>query len=349
MSVDKEIRVEILSKIPHVAQIISGFHLLKKEYRIDFVDCTEKNKYSYMPIVSVHYNGLKIIYDMLDGYQYKDEILEYYKLCDVYFKRSFSIEKNIKYGLVEKMQPLGFNYYFTYLGSPVNYEPIWKSILKPFLGKTPETYYTSKRFEGKAKKHGENLKILFLTRLWDVNETSSIKLKEERNYINEMRLEIIRRLREKYKAQVIAGLQNDIVSQRMASDLIMPSHFTDRRKYISLMHEADICIGSMGLHESIGWKTGEYIAAAKAIVNEEFRYQVPGNFLRGENYLPFKTVKECLDAVDFLMNSPEKCFEMKQKNEIYYRSYLRPDILVKNSLFNAKKTVKIDENERKTT
>lgn len=36
------------------------------------------------------------------------------------------------------------------------------------------------------------------------------------------------------------------------------------------MHDTDICIGSMGLHKSIGWKTGEHIAASKAIINEKY-------------------------------------------------------------------------------
>lgn len=51
------------------------------------------------------------------------------------------------------------------------------------------------------------------------------------------------------------------------------------------MRRSDICIGSTGLWDSIGWKTGEYVAAARAVVNERFVYEVPGGFREGVNYL----------------------------------------------------------------
>ena len=98
------------------------------------------------------------------------------------------------------------------------------------------------------------------------------------------------------------------------------------------MRSCDICIGSMGLHESIGWKTGEYVAAAKAIVNERFRYRVTGNFAEGKNYLPFTDADQCVAAVRQLAESPEARYKMQKANEDYYRNSLRPDALVKNSL-----------------
>ena len=88
----------------------------------------------------------------------------------------------------------------------------------------------------------------------------------------------------------------------------------------------------MGLFESIGWKTGEYVAAAKAIVNERFHYTVTGDYREGEHYLPFETAEDCLAAVEQLVRDPEKLYAMKRVNEVYYRNYLRPDVLVKNSL-----------------
>jgi len=63
------------------------------------------------------------------------------------------------------------------------------------------------------------------------------------------------------------------------------SNLSNRRNYLEVMKQSDICISSMGLHQSIGWKTGEYIAASKAIINESFHYKVVGDFQIGKNYL----------------------------------------------------------------
>ena len=67
------------------------------------------------------------------------------------------------------MHPLGFNYHVTYRGNPAN-EPLWKTLAKPLLGKTPDCYFVPKVFEGEARKNQGQPKILFLARLWDDHE-----------------------------------------------------------------------------------------------------------------------------------------------------------------------------------
>ena len=97
------------------------------------------------------------------------------------------------------------------------------------------------------------------------------------------------------------------------------------------MKKADICIGTMGVHRSIGWKIGEYIAAARAIVAERFEYIVPGNFDDGKHYIPYDTVDECCEAVSNLYENPALVYEMKKANEEYYLNYLK----VERQLLNA--------------
>ena len=135
-----------------------------------------------------------------------------------------------------------------------------------------------------------------------------------------------------YGDAFIGGLNDSALSRAWAPDLIMPAEYTERKRYLKLVHSCDICIGSMGLFESIGGKTGEYVAAAKAIVNERLHYTVTGNFTEGVHYLSFETVEQCLDAVQRLVEDSELRFAMKQANAVYYRNYLRPDMLVKNTL-----------------
>ena len=128
------------------------------------------------------------------------------------------------------------------------------------------------------------------------------------------------------------GLASDYIGDVILVCTIVSPALTERKRYLRTLHAHDICIASTGLHESIGWKTGEYVAAAKAIVSEPLCYQVPGEFREGIHYLPFTTTEECLAAVQTLLAEPYKLFAMKKANEIYYSRYLRPDVLVKNTL-----------------
>ena len=70
----------------------------------------------------------------------------------------------------------------------------------------------------------------------------------------------------------------------------------------------------------------------KAIVCEELRYEVPGDFLPMKNYLPFSNTEECIGAVEKLVNDPEYMYQMKLNNLMYYYQYLMPDRLVKRTL-----------------
>ena len=332
------IKLTIPSDIPHISQIITGFLIMKEQgWDVEIIDNSKdtSNLFYGLPVALVEYRGQKIVYDLWDGYQNPEGIRKGLDVGDFYFKRSFSAEKNEKLfaDCKEKIYPLGFNYHLTHRDNPIN-EPLWKVLIKPLIGRTPDKYFTPEVFEDKAaRKAGEAVKILFLTRLWDSNDPALPKeANEERALINEMRIEIIRTLKEKYGDSFVGGLNDTALSRELAPELIVPAKYTERKKYVQLLHSCDICIGTMGLHESIGWKTAEYVAAAKAIVNEYFHYSVPGDFAEGKNYLTFATAVECIDAVQRLVDDPEVLYEMKRSNEEYYRNYLKPEVLVQNSL-----------------
>ena len=331
----KELKLYIESQVPHVSQIITGvLRLGEQGWNVELIDKRDSGSvYCGMPLIRADYRGKKIIFDMGDGYNVPEDMEIGLKDCDFYFKRSFSAEKNelLFPGYVHKMYPLGFNYHVTHRNNPIN-EPLWKHLLKPLMGRAPDRYFVPEVFEGKAEKTEGKPKILFLTRLWEQEADLPPEVNEERVLINEMRIRIVKTLREKYGDAFVGGVNDTPLSRKLAPELIMPAEYTERKKYLKLLHSCDICIGSMGLFESIGWKTGEYVAAAKAIVNERFHYTVTGDYREGEHYLPFETAEDCLAAVEQLVRDPEKLYAMKRVNEVYYRNYLRPDVLVKNSL-----------------
>lgn len=331
----EKVTLYIESEFPHNSQIITGFLRLKEQgWNVELVDARKSGSpYCGMPLMRAEYRGKKIVYDVGDGYNVPEDMEIGLKDCDLYFKRSFSHEKNRQLlpSYVDKMYPLGFNYHVTHKNNPIN-EPLWKHLLKPLLGRAPDRYFVTDVFEGKAEQVTGQPKILFLTRLWEQEEGLPPEVNEERTLINEMRIRMVKALRERYGDAFVGGVNDTPLSRQIAPELIMPAEYTERKKYLKLLHSCDICIGSMGLFESIGWKTGEYVAAAKAIVNERFHYTVTGEYREGEHYLPFETAEECLDAVASLVENPEKLYAMKKANEVYYQQYLKPEILVKRTL-----------------
>lgn len=326
------------SDVSHMGQIITGFLMLKQQgWNVEMKNHVKgpRSFYHGMPMIRAEYRGKRIVYDLGDGYNIWDDIQTCLDNCDFYFKRSFSAEKNqaLLHGYEEKMFPLGLYFRVTHPKSPIN-EPLWKAFLKQLMGRASARYFVPKVFAGIPEREGDRpVRILFLTQLWNDREPGfSEEENRERTYINQMRIDIIRALRQRYGDAFVGGLNDNALSREWAPDLIMPAEYTERKRYLKLVHSCDICIGSMGLFESIGGKTGEYVAAAKAIVNERLHYTVTGDFAEGKHYLSFETVEECLDAVERLVQDAELRFAMKQANAQYYQEYLRPDALIRNTL-----------------
>ncbi len=336
----EKIKLIVPSTIYHCSQIITGFLILKDQgWNVELVDKSKDsaNPFFDLPIVIAEYRSRKLVYDLWDGYQNPEGMKVALEAADIYFKRSFSREKNGKlfseYG--EKMFPLGFNYHLTHKKNPIN-EPLWKAFIKPFTGRTPERHFVPEVFEAEPKRPEGMPKVLFLAQLWEEDEPGlPPEIVTERQYINQMRMDIMKGLRAAFGENFIGGLVSSPLSQERAPELVIPREKTERRAYLDRVRSADICIGTMGLYESIGWKTAEYVAGAKAIVNERLRYEVTGDFEAGKNYLPFTSAEECIQAVKALAEAPDKLFAMKQANREYYLHYLKPEVLVQNSLKKA--------------
>lgn len=337
-------RIKIVSRSPHLSGVISGFLMLREQGLLDFkIDLVyeQSNLYPHLALVEAEIEGVKIAFDVKDGYNFDAEKVDaYLRTVDFYFKRSFSEEKNAALVAPEnrqKMHPLGFNYHLSYPGNPLDRFSFrdfklsaWQ-ILKPLIGRKHQRYFTPEVFEAPADYKEDAPEIIFLTRLWPLTE-ETVGLHD---YINETRIAIIRELSKKYGEKFTGGVSDSALSRALCPDLILPKSVTVREKYLPLMKRSDICIGSMGLRESIGWKTGEYIAASRAIVHERFHYSVPGDFTIGKHYFDFDTVDECVTHVDYLYQNQDALFAMKQANQEYYQEWLRPDKQVLNALETA--------------
>ena len=337
-----KVTINIISSRDHCSQIITGFLLLAQRYsnmELIINNCLKKSDYMQIniPLIEAIIDGKRVIYDVEDGYWDYDCMRSYISKCDFYFKRSYSIQKNKEvFGdskLKNKIYPLGFNYFVTCCGNPYNnFESKYKRILRPMLGWKNNSYFTPDKFENKPLFKENDFKIIFFTRLWNPDDIKEEKLAIEREKINKMRVSIIKKLRSMYGANFYGGIQNTEFAKKYAGDLILSRNATERGNYIKLLKKMDICIGTMGLHESIGWKTAEYVAGAKAIINEKLHYEIPGDFMLGKNYLMFQTDEECINEIESLIHDPKRVFDMKKANQKYYENYLRPDRLIENTL-----------------
>ncbi len=281
-------------------------------------------------------DGKKIVFDLQDGYYYNDldAVKKYFNDAFIIFKRSYSREQNILFSsdIQAKLKPFGFNLFVTDRTNPLTPEDkSVKAVIKAL--KLTNSYVSD--FEVPALKPVKNPKILFLTRLWDPASESirgNKALISERETINKVRTDTIRILKKEFPKSFFGGVYQDDFSLKYCPDLIVPKIVSLKRFYLRRMQKSDICVNTMGLHGSVGWKTGEYISSCRAIVSEKFLYATIGDFKDGKNYLSFTTAEECVAKIKYLAENPSARAEMSKQNKLYYNSFLRPDSLIRYAL-----------------
>ena len=332
----------------HLNQLYTGFGELDHQGLIQasFEKGSDYLSNSYLkPYLKVIVNEqFTLLYDNSDSHELIFPDLGDIDFC---FKRSFlpSYIESLKDH--HKIFPLGFNYevYSKYDGA--SRRAFWSNNFKDFLkAYVRSNYWLSKilkvegsigtshikKFEGKPLVTDEP-KVLFMARLWDPAKVRTTGAKEEREKINYTRATCIRELRKEFGERFIGGLSDTDLAKKHFPDCVIKSKdITRKSNYLKLMHSASVCIATAGLTGSVGWKMGEYVAGAKAIVSEKNNYAFPGDFAEGKNFLSFETSEECLNQVACLIDNPDKRRQMMEANQTYYQDYLHPPRLVLNSL-----------------
>lgn len=320
----------------HCSQIMAGLELLRQagEIAVDSSEC----RYVGGAMVEGCFRDRVVVYDLADGYQLANKLRDLMKGCDFYFKRSYSRDLNRRVFSEEeqsKIFPLGLNYQVAVPGSLFQGQGLrgFRGFVKRLVGWKSDDYFTCDKFEEVPREiDSDKMQILFMTRLWSPDVDDASGERSRRESINAMRIALIRAFRKKYGKRFFGGVQRSRLAYSLAPDCILDYRITNRSNYLNILHGSDICIGSTGLHNSIGWKLAEYVAAAKAIATEPLFYEIPGGFDEGRNYLRFDDVDGAITAVDSLVNDPAAVYRMKLANADYYAHWLRPDALVRNSL-----------------
>ncbi len=334
-------RLTISSNSPHTCGVLTGFHMLNQQHRLNLTLSDQRTSGSPLmdeSLIEADINGLHVVFDLMDGYFYNhpDSVFSLFESADYIFKRSYSRIKNSQFpkSIQSKIRPFGLNYFVTYPGCPITPPP--RNPLKRFRKwKSDTNCYVSDFESSYSAKRLSSPRILFLTRLWSPSDPgiqNHPDLIPQWEAVSNMRIELLRQLRKRFSSQLIGGVFRDSYAEQCCPDLIAPPEMTCKRNFLKEIRQSDICIASTGLHESIGWKTAEYVAAGRAIVSEKLCYEVPGDFLAGQNYLEFATVHECLSQIEYLLTHQDEILVMAQRNHDYYQHWLRPDSQILQAL-----------------
>lgn len=341
----------IRSNALHLQQLYTGLSMLHRQERIRLhvkvaASCARLTVPSavHPGVILMQVNGNTIAFDMSDAANLHTDAL---KQADLYFKRSFASNLVAAAEGGNKVRPYGLNYWvlpdFIDTFSVRRAFAFYRSgeWLKQ-IGRTLDTgnriQYSPRLADLQAPPAtGQEPRILFLARTWDTDNDDHFQLsaaeQEDRQSINEMRADCIRQLRDTFGKYFTGGLLPTPHAMANYADCVVGQDgLTTKRNYLQLVKQHSICVATTGLHGSIGWKFGEYVALSRAIVSEPLCYQVPGNFKAGQNYLEFTSAAHCVEQIGRLMDSSQQRAALMQANHQYYQMALQPDQLVWNCL-----------------
>jgi hypothetical protein len=319
----------------HLNHVYDGFWRLKKKGIIN-LKVKRVSLENSKPVIKVIVNNKHTaVYDALDGLNWTDggleENIEYIKSkidCDFYFKRSFKPELQ-KYFEDAVIHPLGLYFSVDYEGEyPLTISEKLKAIVKQ---KIQKNHFNLSAYEYPPIKNPDN-KILFLCGLWDPEDVSSAELKEQREQINQDRVNFVRACKAEFGDRFTGGIQSNDYSKKLAKDILVPTEITSKQNFLNAIKTHNICIASTGLHDSIGSKFGEYTAASRAIITEPLNYEVPGDFKDKQNYLSFNNTEELISNIQSLLNDPVKMQNMMFENYKYYNNYVNFEKMILNTL-----------------
>jgi hypothetical protein len=336
------------SDVEHLHQIYAGFAMLHRAGEIELSQqipreaCLNKdrpgrwNDYRFFNTTVVVNGSVRITYDTHDRAWIDPEILD---ASDLYFKRSYSPEN-----ATAKVRPLGLNMQvndaardmFRLRRSPMyggadRVKTMLKALrLDAMLG-------TSEVERLDNFEHGPNTKleprVLFMARLWDPKNIESKVQADAVEQMNASRAVSITKLRKELADKFFGGVAHDEYSRKYFPEaLIADDSLSQKRKYLEKLKEFPICVATVGLNGSNGWKLAEYVAASKAIISEPLVYEVTGNFGPDRNYLEFTSPERLIEQAVKLVEDAELRNSMMQNNREYYLQYVRPDALVRRTL-----------------
>jgi hypothetical protein len=172
--------------------------------------------------------------------------------------------------------------------------------------------------------------VLFMAGLWDPSMVPADVPEKAAEFaaINETRAACVRLLRREFGARFFGGVQHTEFTRRDFADVLLhDARAASKRAYVRRVRDYPICIATMGLHGSNGWKLAEYVSLSRSIVSEPLEYAVPGTFAPPSHYLAFRSPESCVEQVSRLMDDAALRTAQMQANYEYYRRWMWPEAL----------------------
>lgn len=285
-----------------------------------------------------------IAIDLQDqSYRFDRELLD---RCDVYFKRSYHSPDLAGFSgeLRSRIRPLGLNHAVAgpesrlpmaigwtrselaglRPGQVVKSVPRWARELV-WRARLP----LSTAFEWPPDRKVEPA-VFLQTRLWPPGSTMDPDLER----LNTERAALVRALREAFGRRFIGGIMPSPFARTCSPDLLtnLPTH---TRRYAKVNRRGLIGVNCRGLHDSTGFKLSEYLAAAKCIVSDPIRNELPEPLIEDRNMLTFRSPDECVAQCDRLLSRPDDARAMRRANWEYYRREVEPEAHMRNCLRSA--------------
>ena len=174
-----------------------------------------------------------------------------------------------------------------------------------------------------------------MTRAWDPfdHPDRSAEKAGERIRLNEIRASCVEALRREFGDDFFGGFERTEYASKNYREFLLPDDACSRKEnYAKLLGAYPICVTTRGLHGSIGWKLGEYLAFSKAIVSERISHELPGEFAEGRNFLGFDNTDECVTATRQLFADAGLRSRMMLQNRFYYSNHVEPAAAIRASL-----------------
>ena len=330
------------SNSPHLSQIYTGFSLLHQAGDIVLSqECRKQNLFDaskpqhlrdakHAHLLVIVNDEIKLYYDCHDSHEIDETAAS---KVDCYFKRSYD-QSRIPRAIRSTVFSLGLNY------------EVYPNLLDSFEQhrlkslRSPHDVPDTARFRPTVERMYALPKILparvlFMTRAWDPfdhPDRSEEKI-AERVCINESRARCVKLLKRAFGDSVMAGLLHTEYAAQQYADVLLPDNrISEKQNYLKLLAHYPICVTTTGLHGSIGWKMGEYVAFSRAIVSEKLNHDVPGDFKQGQNFLAFDEPDQCASVVNDLLSDSNLRYAMMEANHDYYLNYLKPDVMIRRTL-----------------
>lgn len=174
-------------------------------------------------------------------------------------------------------------------------------------------------------------RILLQTRLWTDSEVTGEPAAAE---INAQRTSLVKALRAEFGDRFVGGLVATPLAREKHPELVC-ARDTSRSAYLAEMHRCSIGVYTDGLHHSLAWKLGEYLASSLAIVAPPFRNEFAEPFRAGVNFHPFTSNDECLERCTRLLENESERRAMQLANRDYYFAHGRPPAQIARCLERA--------------